>query len=85
MNNQISATEVTDRKSFIKFLGSLRNEFENNTGTWENTSLSDFLEALETYADDVQGYYDNVHPGVNADIPSWRTFADILKGASMQE
>ena len=45
MSNQISATEVTDRKSFIKFLGSLRNEFENNTGTWENIYLSDFLEA----------------------------------------
>ncbi|MDN5286366.1 MAG: hypothetical protein JWR38_2640 [Mucilaginibacter sp.] len=85
MSNEVSTTEVIDRKSFIKFLSSLRNGFENNTGTWENTTLSDFLEALEAYADDVQGYYDNIHRGINADIPTWRVFADILEGASMYE
>lgn len=85
MDKEISATEVVDRESFIRFLGSLRKQFENNPGIWENTKLGDFLEALEMYTEDVQGYYDNVYPGINADIPSWRIFADILKGASMYE
>jgi len=85
MNNEISATEVTDRESFIRFLGSIRNGFERGNTDWSNITLKDFLESLENYTNDVQGYYDNIYPGINADVPSWRIFADILKGASMYE
>ena len=77
--------EVSDRSSFVTFLQSFRNEFDNGDGSWTNRTLPEFLDALESYAEDVQGYYDNVHPGINADVPSWRVFADILKGATMQE
>jgi hypothetical protein len=75
--------EVYDRKSFIEFLGLLRQDFEKNN--WENDNLSDFLEAMERYTNDIQGYYDNTNQNVNADEPSWRTFADILKGSTMYE
>jgi hypothetical protein len=85
MEKDISPEEVTDRKSFIKFCNSLRNEFDSNNDAWENNTLSAFLEALEAYANGIQGYYNNIHPGMNADIPTWRTFATILKGASIYE
>ena len=85
MGNNILPEEVTDRKSFVEFCNSLRTEFNADNGSWENNTLSTFLETLESYANDIQGYYNNNHPGMNADIPTWRTFATILRGASICE
>ena len=85
MTHQISATDVTDRNSFIVFIASLRGEFEANPTSWENNTPHSFLSALESNTEDIQGYYDNIHPGIDADMPSWRVFADILKGATMYE
>jgi hypothetical protein len=41
--------------------------------------------ALSAYAEDIQGYYDNMQPGIDADIPSWQTFADVIRGAKIYE
>jgi hypothetical protein len=83
MNEKCTSDEVTDRKSFIKFVNSFRNEFDNNN--WENNTLESFLEALEAYADDIQGFYANCEQKINADTPSWRTFAKILEAAANYE
>ena len=61
------------RKEFIKFIKEFRNDLEN------------FLEAMEIYTEDIQGYYDNVNLKINADEPSWENFANILKGSSIYE
>lgn len=51
----------------------------------KNKTLEDFLEAMERYAEDVQGYYDNMKLNVDADVPTWENFKTILKGASVYE
>lgn len=56
-----------------------------NPENWENTTLPDFLEALSAYAEDIQGYYDNMKLNVNADKSEWSTFADIFRGATIYE
>ena len=85
MSQELSTTDVKDRNSFIKFIRSLRSDFEANPTDWENNTLDSFLEALESYTEDIQGYYDNMRLGIDADEPSWRVFADILTGASIYE
>jgi hypothetical protein len=85
MNDQLSNFKVTDRQSFISFLDLLRQDFLQNPDNWENKTLDTFLEALGAYANDIQGYYGNTGQEVNADEPSWQTFADIFKGATMYE
>jgi hypothetical protein len=77
--------EVNDRVSFIRFVEWLRNDLETNQSAWENINLNDFLEALRSYTEDIQGYYDNTNKQLDADVPSWRLFADMLKGATMYE
>jgi hypothetical protein len=77
--------EVFDRESFIRFVGLLREDFKLNSAAWENKTVDDFLEALGAYANDIQGYYDNTSQQINADIPSWKLFADILSGARIYE
>ncbi len=80
--------KVTDRKSFEEFVKLLLADFYkkvNNDKAWENNRLDLFLEAMSRYTADIDGYYQNVEPDQNADIPSWKVFADIMKGAVVYE
>ena len=85
MTEDISNFKVIDRESFIKFIDLLRQDFIDNPESWENKKLDDFLEALSSYTNDIQGYYDNTNRNVNADEPNWQTFADIFKGSTQYE
>ena len=76
---------VTDRQSFIQFLEAFHHDLLTNEADWENVSLDRFLEAMVAYARDIQGYYNNTSPNINADKPSWKVFADIMKGARVNE
>ncbi|MDR2271488.1 MAG: hypothetical protein LBF27_11350 [Sphingobacterium sp.] len=85
MDNQLYELKVKDKQSFIKFLDLLRLDFLQHPETWENKTLPDFLEALASYAEDIQGYYDNTDANVDAGKAAWSTFADIFKGAKVYE
>jgi hypothetical protein len=76
---------IVDRQSFISFLESLHSEYLLTGNTWKNPDLGRFLEAMAAYAEDIQGYYDNTNQDINADLPSWKVFADILRGATIYE
>ena len=77
--------KVPDRQSFTKFIDLLRQDFMDNSESWENKKLDTFLDAISSYAADIQGYYDNTKQNVNADEPHWQTFAVIFKGAKIYE
>jgi hypothetical protein len=85
----IDDLKIKDRQSFIEFLRQFRTDLNSKPEDWENKNLDDFLEAMTRYAEDIQGYYDNcqkeIGEHINADIPTWRTFADILRGARIYE
>ena len=81
----LSSFKVTDRHSFIKFIDLLRQDFLKNAEEWENNTLDSFLDSMSAYAEDIQGYYDNIKVDINADKPNWQTFADILRGATIYE
>ena len=85
MTDAISNFKVTDRQTFIKFISLLRQDFIDDPENWKNKKLDNFLEAISSYATDIQSYYDNTKQNVNADEPNWQTFADIFKGATLYE
>ncbi|WP_313185650.1 DUF7660 family protein [Sphingobacterium siyangense] len=85
MDNQLYELKVKDRQSFINFLNLLRQDLLQNPETWENKTLPDFLDALESYTEDIQGYYNNTNANVDAEKATWSTFADIFKGAKIYE
>ena len=76
---------MNNRRDFTRFIDLLRQDLIENPDRWENNKLEIFLEAISSYAEDIQGYYDNMKMDVNADVPTWQTFADIFKGATMYE
>ena len=85
MDDTLNNYEVTDRQAFISFLDLLHKDYLANPDGWENRTLSDFLEALISCTEDMQGYYDNMKQEINVDHPNWQTFADIFKSATMYE
>ncbi|RED22742.1 hypothetical protein BD847_3372 [Flavobacterium cutihirudinis] len=85
MKDIIDNFEVNDRGSFAKFIELLHEDLLGNPDNWENKTLHDFLESLASYAEDIQGYYDNTKQNVDADKPDWKTFSDIFKGARIYE
>jgi hypothetical protein len=76
---------MSTRQEFIAFLEALHKEFVVSGNAWENRDLGSFLEALSRYADDIDGYYNNLNIPVDPDKPSWQLFADILTGARIYE
>lgn len=77
--------EAMTRVEFIKFLSELQRDLMENPEEWENQNLSDFLEAMSGYAKDIDGYYENIGQNIDVDQPTWRLFADILKGVKTYE
>ena len=73
------------RIEFIEFLKEFKTDFDQNEENWENINLSDFLESMISYTEDIQGFYDNMKMDINADKPTWENFSQILKGASVYE
>jgi hypothetical protein len=73
------------RVEFIEFLKEFREDLKYNKSNWENRTLEDFLEAMEAYTEDVQGFYDNMKMKVDPDNPTWENFKTIMKGASIYE
>lgn len=73
------------RIEFIEFLKEFRKDLRDNKSNWENRTLEDFLEAMEAYTEDAQGFYDIMKMDIDADKPTWEIFKTILKGASIYE
>ena len=73
------------RIEFIEFLKEFKTDFDQKNDNLENVNLSDFLESMIAYTEDIQGYYNNMGMNVNADNPTWENFSNILKGASIYE
>ena len=73
------------RIEFINFLKDFRKDLNTNNTNWKNKSLNDFLEAMERYTQDIQGYYDNMKMNIDADEATWENFRTILKGSAIYE
>jgi len=44
-----------------------------------------FIEGIASFAQDIDGYYKNMEFDTTAETPTWRIFAQILKGATVYE
>lgn len=78
------AKTVQTKHDFIKFVGVLLEDYKTNPSNWENRTLEDFLEAMQRWTEDMEGYYLFNKINLPSDIP-WRIFTDILMAAKMYE
>ena len=75
---------VKSREDLIKLINHLRMDLQTNRDKWENITLEDYLEAMEAWVNDLDGYYLNTNQTMPKQ-PSWKTFAAILYASSMYE
>lgn len=65
-------------------MSSLINDLKVNPEKWENKSLLAYLEAIQSWTDDMEGYYVNNNLPVPKNM-NWNVFADILTAARIYE
>ena len=65
-------------------MSSLINDFKNNPEYWENKNLLDYLLAIQSWAEDMEGFYLNNKIELPINI-NWKGFANILTAAKMFE
>jgi hypothetical protein len=75
---------IKNRQDLIDHLEEIRKDFSANGDEWENNNLENYLEALQAYFQDIEGYYKNRGEKIE-DIEPWRMFADALSGAVVYE
>ena len=84
MTLEDTARSVETKDDFIIFLQALQADYEANGESWENTTLSSFLEATAAWSLDMEGYYRNTGQD-SSSVPPWRVLADILMAARIYE
>lgn len=80
--NQIE--KIEDRNEFIVFVDQLVLDLKNNPDEWANKTLVEYLEAISSWTEDMDGYYRNRNASIPENIP-WKVFANILTAAKMYE
>jgi len=66
--------EVDSKERLADFVAALAKDLQENARDWENVNLSRFLDAMEAWVRDMDGYYKNTGQPI-PDTPTWRTFA----------
>ena len=77
-------TAIASKQDLADFVGALRKELETQGEEWENPTLERFLEAMQAWIEDSDGYYANTGQPVPVQ-PTWRTFAEILIASKIYE
>lgn len=85
MNVHEMSKKIETKKDFEEFLKCLKSDFEINQDDWENRNLKDFLEALQAYTEDIEGYFKNMKESFDVEKPTWKIFAQLLLGAKVYE
>ncbi|RCR65967.1 DUF7660 family protein [Larkinella punicea] len=84
MNVEELVESINTKEDFISFVTALINDLKNNPDTWENRTLFNYLEALQSWTEDMDGYYYNKNISVPKDV-NWKFFANILIAAKSYE
>ncbi|XDZ00197.1 hypothetical protein AB8E30_09420 [Bacillus manliponensis] len=68
----------------VKFLSLLQRGFKENNEEWKNTDVESYLESLQAWINDCDGYYKNTGETIPKNIP-WNFIAQVLFAAAYYE
>lgn len=72
------------KEDFVEFIRLLIVDLQENPNGWENQTLESYLEAIASWTEDMEGYYQNNNIEIPQNI-NWKVFANILMAAKMYE
>lgn len=76
--------EINSKEDFVNFVELLVANLNSNPNEWVNTTLSEYLEGVASWTEDMEGYYHNNNNPVPESV-NWKVFANILIAAKMYE
>lgn len=84
MNFADKINTIKTKSDFINFVELLLENLKSNPEEWENKTLPNFLEAIASWTEDMDGYYKNNNLPIPENI-DWKVFANILAAAKIYE
>lgn len=75
---------VRSRDELAQFVRGMAADLAERPETWENADLGRFLEAMSAWIDSMDAYYRNIGEPIPTQ-PDWRTLAEILGAARINE
>ena len=75
LHESINAIQTKDE--FIEFLNLMIKDKEINSEEWENKSITEYLEGMASWVEDMDGYYNNMKLQMPRDI-DWKFIATLL-------
>jgi hypothetical protein len=76
--------QVKSKEQLADFVLALKLDLETHPLEWENPTLGRFLDAMGCWITSMDNYYKNTGQSP-VEIPTWRTFGDILLASKMYE
>lgn len=68
---------IKTKKDFIDFINILFNDINENPEEWEDKSVISYLESMQSWVEDMEGYYNNTKQEIPRDI-NWNFIATLL-------
>ncbi|MFC7442438.1 DUF7660 family protein [Laceyella putida] len=76
--------KVSTKEDFLEFVGLLIKDYHKGMDGWENRNVDHYLDALRSWIEDMEGYYEYKNLPVPKDI-DWNFFANALMAAKIYE
>ncbi|KAB0645389.1 MULTISPECIES: DUF7660 family protein [Burkholderia] len=79
-------SEIKTREDFVDFISDFVKSIRNGQSI-ENNTVDSYLEAMASWVEDMDGYYENmgIASEMKLDTMNWRVLADIVVAATMYE
>lgn len=77
-------TNINDKDDLIKFISDLINDYITNKDSWENQTLDSYLEAMQSWLEDIEGWEKNCKQDVSNMNP-WQLIGHVLYASKMYE
>ena len=52
---------IKTKQDFLNFIRLFIDDYSNNKEAWENRDIGSFLEGMESWVEDMEGYYENTN------------------------
>lgn len=79
------AEAIQSQADFSAFLHLLLRNYREYPAEWENQTLEQFLGAMDSFVNSIDGYYTHTKADVDLSNPGWRVFADVLLAGRVYE
>ena len=80
----LDTAKVSTKEEFAAFLDQVLLDYSKHGASWENPDLPRFIEAIQAWLLDSDGYYRNQKIDISS-VKPWRRIADAVAAARIYE